>query len=126
MMEYKGYVAVIGYDGTTNLLYGNVINAAPYPIVNFMASDVEGLKREFQSSIEMYLAECEEDGLEPAEPFPSKLELPLYRDLYQRIAAAAMKDRLDIDEWVAEAIELKLTGNRFPPPSTVGQTAPNP
>ena len=42
MMEYKGYIATIGYDDSTDLLYGHVINAASYPIVNFMASDVEG------------------------------------------------------------------------------------
>ena len=124
-MEYKGYIAVIGYDDSLDLLYGNVINAAPYPIVNFMASDVEGLKREFRISIEDYLSWCEEDGNEPAKPFPGKLELPLYQELYRRIALAAAAEGLDMDEWVMEAIEQKLTGNRFPPPSSVKQEAPS-
>ena len=49
-MEYKGYVAaklntMIRWD----LLHGRVVNAGPYPIVTFEASDVEGLKREFQN-----------------------------------------------------------------------------
>ena len=120
-MEYKGYVAVIGYDDSTDLLYGNVINAASYAIVNFMASDVDGLKREFRISIDEYLSGCAEDGFEPEEPFPGKLELPLYRALYQRMAMAAAEEGLEIDEWVAEAIEQKLTGNRLPPPATVEQ-----
>ena len=124
MMEYKGYIAVIGFDDSIDLLYGHVINAASYPIVNFMASDVEGLKREFQISIEVYLAACEEDGIEPAKPFPGKLELPLYRELYQRIATASAAEGLEMDEWVVEAIEQKLTGNRFPPPSSVHRVAP--
>ena len=124
-MEYKGYIAVIGYDDSLDLLYGNVINAAPYPIVNFMASDVEGLKREFRISIEDYLSWCEEDGNEPAKPFPGKLELPLYQELYRRIALAAAAEGLDMDEWVMEAIEQKLTGNRFPPSSSVKQEAPS-
>ena len=124
MMEYKGYIATIGYDDSTDLLYGHVINAASYPIVNFMASDVEGLKREFQMSIEVYLAACDEDGIDPAKPFPGKLELPLYYELYERIALAAASDGLDVDEWVIDAIEEKLTGNRFPPPSSVGQAVP--
>ena len=124
-MEYKGYIAVIGYDDSLDLLYGNVINAAPYPIVNFMASDVEGLKREFRISIKDYLSWCEEDGNEPAKPFPGKLELPLYQELYRRIALAAAAEGLDMDEWVMKAIEQKLTGNRFPPPSSVKQEAPS-
>ncbi len=126
MMEYKGYIAVIGYADSHDLLYGNVINAAPYPIVNFMASDVEGLKREFRISVEDYLSWCEEDGDEPAKPFPGKLELPLYQELYRRIALAAAADGLDMDDWVVEAIEQKLTGNRFPPPTSVSQAAPSP
>ena len=43
MMEYKGYIAVIGYDDSTDLLYGHVVNAAPYAVANFMASDVRVL-----------------------------------------------------------------------------------
>ena len=125
MMEYKGYVAVIGYDDSTDLLYGNVINAAPYPIANFMASDVEGLKREFRISVEEYLKVCEEYGDEPAKPFPEKLELPLYEELYRRIALAAAKEELDVDEWVVETIELRLTGNRYPPPTSVQKVSPN-
>ncbi len=124
MMEYKGYIAVIGYDDSLDLLNGNVVNAAPYAVVNFMASDVEGLKREFRISIEDYLSWCEEDGMEPANPFSGKLELPLYQELYQRIALAAAAEGLEMDEWVVEAIEQKLTGNRFPPPSSVHRVAP--
>ena len=123
-MEYKGYIAVIGYDDSADLLHGYVINAAPYPIATFMASDVEGLKREFRISVEDYLAACEEFGDEPANPFPGRLELPLYQDLYRRIALAATADGLDMDDWVVEAIEQKLTGNRFPPPSSVQQAVP--
>ena len=126
MMEYKGYVAMIGYDDSVDLLHGYVINAAPYPIVNFMASDVEGLKREFRISVEDYLSACKEDGDEPAEPFPGELRIPLYRTLHQRIALAAAKEEIEIDEWVVEAIEMRLTGKRFPPPTNPQKVAPNP
>lgn len=125
-MEYKGYRAVISYDDSTDLLYGHVINAAPYATLNFMASDVEGLKREFRISIEDYLSWCEEDGDEPAKPFPGKLELPLYEELYRRIGLAAAKEELEIDEWVMETIEMRLSGRRYPPPANVEKVAPNP
>lgn len=124
MMEYKGYVAIIGYDASDDLLHGHVINAAPYPIATFTASDVAGLKREFRLSIEEYMASCEEDGFEPERPFPGKLELPLYRGLHQRVSLAAHEDGLEIDEWVIEAIEQKLTGKRFPPPSSIERAFP--
>ena len=77
-------------------------------------------------SIEIYLAGCDEDGIEVAEPFPGKFELPLYRELYRRIALASAKEGLEMDEWVIEAIEQKLTGNRRPPPYNVEETVPSP
>ena len=77
MMEYKGYIATIEYDDSVEMLHGEVINAAPYPIVTFEAADVEGLKREFRVSIDDYLAWCEEDGVEPRRPFSGNLNLRL-------------------------------------------------
>ena len=70
MMKYKEYVATVEFDDSVDLFHGAVINAAPYPIVTFEASDVEGLKREFQISIEEYFAVCEEYELEPLPPIP--------------------------------------------------------
>ena len=76
-MEYKGYIATIEYDDSVEMLHGEVINAAPYPIVTFEAADVESLKREFRVSIDDYLAWCEEDGVEPRRPFSGNLNLRL-------------------------------------------------
>jgi predicted HicB family RNase H-like nuclease len=60
-MQYRGYVAEIAYDESVDLLHGHVVNAGPYPIATFEASDVEGLKREFETSIEVYLTACKEE-----------------------------------------------------------------
>ena len=73
MMEYKGYLATVEYDDSVGLLHGEVVNAAPYPIVTFEASSVEELKSEFRISIDDYLAWCKEDGVEPQRPFSGKL-----------------------------------------------------
>ena len=105
MMEYKGYVADIEYDDSVDSLHGRVVNAGPYPIVTFEASDVEGLKREFRISIEEYLTICAESDIEPQQPFPWKLNLSLDADLHARVAALAAKDGLSINSWIKEALE---------------------
>ena len=74
MMEYKGYIAEIEYDDSVDLLHGRVVNAGPYPIVTFEASDVEGLKREFRISIEEYLTICAENNIQPQQPFSWQVE----------------------------------------------------
>jgi predicted HicB family RNase H-like nuclease len=105
VIEYKGYIATVEYDDSVGLLHGQVINAGPYPIATFEASDVEGLKREFHISIEEYLASCEEDGIEPRQPFSGKLTLRLGPDLHQRVAASALQSGKSINEWIKHVLE---------------------
>ena len=105
MMEYKGYIATIEYDDSVELLHGEVINAAPYPIVSFEAADVEGLKREFRISLEEYLASCKEDGVEPQRPFSGKLNLRLGTDLHRRVAISAAQNGMSINSWIKDTLE---------------------
>ncbi|MDE0262411.1 MAG: type II toxin-antitoxin system HicB family antitoxin [Bryobacterales bacterium] len=72
-MEYKGYVAALEFDESADVLHGRVVNSGSYPIATFEARDTNGLRREFERSIDEYLAWCEEDGVEPKKPFFGKL-----------------------------------------------------
>ncbi len=109
MMEYKGYIATIEYDDSVEMLHGEVINAAPYPIVTFEAADVEGLKREFRVSIDDYLAWCEEDGVEPRRPFSGNLNLRLGSDLHRQVAVEATLNGLSINEWIKRTLSKEVT-----------------
>ena len=104
MMEYKGYLATVEYDDSVGLLHGEVINAAPYPIVTFEASSVEELKSEFHVSIDDYLAWCKEDGVEPLRPYSGKLNLRLGTDLHRRVAVSAARDGVSINTWIKDAL----------------------
>lgn len=68
-MEYKGYVATVEFDDSTDMLHGRVVNAGPYPIATFEASETRQLRREFERSVDEYLAWCKEDGAEPRRPY---------------------------------------------------------
>ena len=67
-MKYKGYIAAVEFDDSAGRLHGWVLNSGPYPIATFEAADVDGIRLEFERSVEEYLASCEEDGVEPREP----------------------------------------------------------
>lgn len=67
-MEYKGYVAVVEFDESANVLHGRVVNCGAYPIATFECTDVGALRREFERSIDEYLAWCREDGVAPKRP----------------------------------------------------------
>ena len=65
MMEYKGYLAAVELDDSANILHGRVVNSGAYPIATFEATDAREFRREFERSIDEYLAWCVEDGVEP-------------------------------------------------------------
>lgn len=109
MMEYKGYVAAVEFDDSVGLLHGRVVNSGPYPIATFEATDVDGIRREFQRSIDEYLASCEEDGVEPRQPFSGTLNLRLGPDLHQRAALSAGARGISLNRWIKQAVEEKAS-----------------
>ena len=111
-MEYKGYIATIEYDDVEDLLYGHVVNTGPVSMVNFAASDVEGLKREFKNSIDEHLEFCKQRGIEPLKPFSGKFNLRLGSDLHRWVTLAAMEDGESLNAWIKQALEDQLAMKR--------------
>ena len=107
MMKYKGYVAAVEFDDSVGRLHGWVVNSGPYPIATFEATDVDGLRREFEVSIDEYLASCEEDGVEPRMPFSGVLNLRLGPELHQQAALSASALGVSLNSWIKQAVEEK-------------------
>ena len=107
-MEYKGYVAAISYDVDADMLFGHVVNTGSYSICTFMAHDVEGLKREFKISVDDYLAWCEEDGIEPVEPYSGKLHLKLGPKLHHTVTLLALEEEITPHDWILQTVEEKV------------------
>lgn len=61
--RFKGFVAHAKFDDTINTFHGSVVNSRA--VITFEAESVAGLQKEFQESVEQYLAWCERDGLAP-------------------------------------------------------------
>ncbi len=104
MMEYKGYVANVEFDDSAEILHGKVINSGPYPIATFEATEAKQLRKEFECSVDEYLAWCEEDGVEPRKPYSGKLNLRLGSELHAAVASAAMTERVSINAWIVQTL----------------------
>ena len=109
MMRYKGYVAAVEFDESVGRLHGRVVNSGAYPIATFEATDVDGIRREFQRSIDEYLASCREDGVEPRKPFSGTLNLRLGPALHQRAALSATALGVSLNSWIKQAVEEKAS-----------------
>ena len=100
MMEYKGYLAVVEFDDSTGLLHGRVVVGVPYPVATFEATDASALHREFERSVDEYLAWCEEDGVEPRKPMCGEVGVRLGTELHVAVEMAARAERMSVDAWI--------------------------
>jgi predicted HicB family RNase H-like nuclease len=65
-MMYKGYTARYEFDQDEGVLHGHVDGIDD--VVSFVSETVEGLEREFRTSVDIYLEVCAEEGREPNRP----------------------------------------------------------
>ena len=103
MMEYKGYRAVVSYDAAAGVLQGEV--AGTRDVIVFEGKSVEELHREFQVSIDDYLAVCAERGREPDKAYSGKVPLRLSPELHRAAALAARAEGKSLNAWLAAAVE---------------------
>ena len=60
MMSYKDYQAVLKYDDEAEVFHGEVVDTRD--VIFFEGASVEELNREFQFSIDDYLAFCDHES----------------------------------------------------------------
>ena len=116
MMEYKGYLARVEFDDSAGVLHGRAVNGGPYPVATFEAVDASALRREFERSVDEYLAWCEEDGVEPRKPMCDEIGLHLGAELHVAVERAARAEGMSVDAWIVRAlrgaVEMVSEGSR--------------
>ncbi|EDY82625.1 HicB family [Verrucomicrobiia bacterium DG1235] len=101
-MEYKGYVGTVQFDEEAEIFHGEVINMRD--VVTFQGDTVEGLKKEFQLSIDDYLEFCSARDEEPDKPFSGKLTLRLDPDLHRSLFIRSKKENKSLNNWIVDAL----------------------
>jgi predicted HicB family RNase H-like nuclease len=102
MMTYKGYTASVEVDVEAGILFGRVLDIKD--VVTFKAKTVEEVVREFQNSVDDYLAFCDELGEEPDKPFSGKLPFRTTPQHHHKIFLAAKKAGKSINAWMDETL----------------------
>ena len=103
MLTYKGYQAKVDLDYDTGALYGRVVNTKD--VIFFEADSFEQLKKEFEFSIDDYLAMCAERGEEPDRPYSGKVALRMSPELHRAVATAARVEGKSLNAWLNDTVE---------------------
>ncbi len=107
MMEYKGYSAAVSFDDDAGVFHGEVVDTRD--VIVFEGDSVAQLEKEFQHSVDDYLAVCAERGRVPDRPFSGRVPLRLKPEIHRAATAAARAEGKSLNAWLAEAIERAAT-----------------
>lgn len=107
-MTINGVKAIISYDSDIDLFRGEFIGLNGG--ADFYASDAEGLRREGELSLKVFIDACKEDGVEPIKAYSGKFVLRISPDDHASATLAATALGKSLNQWASEV--LKQAANR--------------
>jgi predicted HicB family RNase H-like nuclease len=101
-MTINGYQAVISFDPDIQMFRGEFagLNGG----ADFYAKDVEGLRREGEISLKVFLAACAEDGVEPRKHFSGRFSPRVDPATHEAAAIAAATHGQSLNQGAADAL----------------------
>lgn len=101
-MNINGYQAIIAFDPDIQMFRGEFVGLNGG--ADFYAADVDGLKREGEASLRVFLEACERRGIEPRKHFSGKFSLRVDPATHEAAAIAAAARGQSLNQWAGEAI----------------------
>ncbi len=102
-MEINRYRAVVQYDPEIELFRGEFIGLNGG--ADFYAKDIEGLRKEGEISLKVFLEMCQEDGVEPRKEYSGRFNLRVSPKLHAEIASRAAAAGKSLNQWVADVLD---------------------
>jgi len=101
-MTYRGYTARVEYDERDDILVGRILGIRD--IVSFHGATVAALRRQFQSAVRDYLADCATQRRAPQKPYSGKILLRVAPEVHAHAAMIAEAQGKSLNQWAAEIL----------------------
>ena len=102
LMDIDGYRAAIQYDPEIEMFRGEFVGLSGG--ADFYARDLDGLRREGEISLRIFLKACAERGIEPRKSYSGKFNVRVPPELHGAIVAAATAHGKSLNQWVVDAL----------------------
>ena len=106
-MKYKGYSGSIKYSDEDKCFYGSVLGLRKN-LIMFEGDSVASLQKDFEETIDFYLANCKERNEKPETPHSGKLVLRISSKLHGEAAEKAADEGISLNEFIYRAIQMAV------------------
>jgi predicted HicB family RNase H-like nuclease len=102
VLEINGVKAVIAFDPDINMFRGEFVGLNGG--ADFYATDIEGLRREGETSMKVFFEMCVEEGVSPYKKTSGRFNLRLPQELHDKAVTLAKASGKSVNAWIADVI----------------------
>lgn len=103
VMTIDGYQAIIAFDPEISMFRGEFLGFNGG--ADFYAADVDGLRREGEKSLRVFLEACQQRGIDPKKQYSGKFVLRLDPGTHEAAALAAAAQGQSLNQWAVKTIQ---------------------
>ena len=103
MMTYKGYAARVEYDDKAGIFHGEVVDTTD--VITFQGDKAVELRKEFERSVDEYLAFCAENNKKPDKPYSGRLVLRMRPETHRMARLNALEHGLSLNAYINKLVE---------------------
>lgn len=104
-MTINNHHAVIAYDEEIDMFRGEFVGLNGG--ADFYAADIATLRKEGETSLQLFLQSCKERGIDPYKHYSGKFNLRIPPDLHAKLAAQATAHGKSINGWIVDILQGK-------------------
>jgi len=102
-MTHKGYTARVEYDERDNIFVGRVLGIRT--IISFHGETVDQLRKEFETAVDDYIADCRSQGVRPEKSASGKILLRVPPEIHGAALVAAQASGKSLNQWATEVLQ---------------------
>ena len=105
-LSYKGYIGSVAFSEKDGVFFGKIegING----MVNFDGESVKELTEAFHEAVDVYLAYCKDEGIEPDKSYTGALNIRISPAIHRRAAMLARQSGVTLNAYIKDAVEQKI------------------
>jgi predicted HicB family RNase H-like nuclease len=103
LLSYRNYNGTVEYSKEDGCLFGKVVGIKS--LLSYEGESVQELETDFKTVVDAYIADCEERGVQPEQPYKGTFNVRISPELHRMIAIYAMEHGETLNAAVEEAID---------------------
>ena len=102
MVHYRGYSTRAQVDAEEGVIFCRVLGIQP--VIGFHGRDIDEFKATFAEAVDEYLADREQEGVDPAKPYSGKVMFRVRPEVHRAAVVAAELQGRSLNDFAEQAL----------------------